>query len=48
MVVAVYINFNGNCREAVQFYADVFNTEKPESMTFAEMQPDPDFQYPRN
>jgi PhnB protein len=46
MVVTVYINFNGNCREAVQFYAEVFKTEKPEIMTFAEMPPDPDFTVP--
>lgn len=46
MVVNVYINFNGNCREAVEFYAEVFNTEKPEIMTFAEMPPDPEFEVP--
>lgn len=46
MVVTVYINFNGNCREAVEFYAEVFNTEKPEIMTFAEMPPDPEFEVP--
>jgi len=46
MVVTVYINFNGNCREAVEFYAEVFNTEKPDIMTFAEMPPDPEFEVP--
>ncbi len=46
MVVTVYINFNGNCREAVEFYAEVFNTEKQEIMTFAEMPPDPEFEVP--
>jgi PhnB protein len=46
MVVTVYINFNGNCREAVEFYAEVFNTEKPEIMTFAEMPPDPELEVP--
>ncbi len=46
MVVTVYINFNGNCREAVEFYAEVFNTKKPEIMTFAEMPPDPEFEVP--
>jgi len=46
MVITVYINFNGNCRNAVQFYAEVFNTKKPEIMTFAEMPPDPDFKVP--
>jgi hypothetical protein len=32
MIVTVYINFNGNCRDAVQFYAEVFNTDKPEML----------------
>ena len=36
MAVDVYLVFNGNCREAVEFYADVFNTEKPQFMTFGE------------
>lgn len=46
MVVTVYINFNGNCRDAVHFYAEVFKTNKPEIMTFSEMPPDPDFKVP--
>lgn len=28
MAIESYINFNGNCREAVEFYADVFKTER--------------------
>lgn len=28
MVVDVYLYFNGNCREAVGFYAQVFESEK--------------------
>jgi PhnB protein len=43
MSVSAYINFNGNCREAVNYYAEVFGTEKPQFMTFAEMPPDPAF-----
>lgn len=31
-----YINFNGNCREAVDFYADVFKTENPVIMTYGD------------
>lgn len=31
-----YINFNGNCREAVNFYSDIFKTEKPIIMTYGE------------
>jgi PhnB protein len=37
MPVNPYINFSGNCREAVEFYADVFQTEKPKIMTYGEM-----------
>ena len=36
MSVDVYLNFNGNCREAVEFYAKVFGTEKPNIMAFGE------------
>ncbi|RCW51943.1 VOC family protein [Paenibacillus prosopidis] len=46
MAVDVYINFNGNCREAVEFYAEVFGTEKPQIMTFGETPPDPNFTLP--
>lgn len=37
MSVKAYLNFNGNCREAVEFYAKVFGTEKPEIMLFGDM-----------
>lgn len=30
------INFNGNCREAVAFYAKVFGQEEPYILTYAE------------
>lgn len=46
MTVHVYINFNGNCREAVEYYAEVFETERPKMMTFGEMPPDPEFIVP--
>ncbi|MDP4086457.1 MAG: glyoxalase/bleomycin resistance/extradiol dioxygenase family protein [Bacillota bacterium] len=39
MTVNVYVNFNGNCREAVEFYAQVFGSEKPQFMTFGETSP---------
>lgn len=41
-----YINFNGNCREAMEYYADVFKTEKPKFMTFGEAQGDPNHPIP--
>lgn len=43
MTIEAYINFNGNCREAVEFYSEVFETDKPQIMTFGEMPPDPEF-----
>ncbi|CAM4208916.1 VOC family protein [Paenibacillus alkaliterrae] len=46
MSVDVYINFNGNCREAVEFYAEVFETAKPQIMTFGETPPNPEFVLP--
>ncbi|MBS4176704.1 VOC family protein [Lederbergia citrea] len=46
MAVDVYLNFNGNCREAVEFYAQVFGKEKPKIMTFGETPPNPEFPLP--
>lgn len=46
MSVDIYMNFNGNCREAAEFYAEVFETEKPEIMTFGEAPQHPDYQLP--
>jgi PhnB protein len=43
MAVQPYINFSGNCREAVEFYAKVFGTEKPQIMSFGDTPPDPGF-----
>lgn len=46
MAVNVYMIFNGNCREVVEFYADVFETEKPQIMTFGDSPPNPEFPLP--
>lgn len=46
MAVDVYLNFNGNCREAAEYYAEVFGTEKPQIMTFGETPPNPDYPLP--
>jgi len=35
----VFINFNENCREAVNFYAQVFGLEEPAIMTYGEAPP---------
>lgn len=46
MAVDVYLNFNGNCREAVEFYAQVFGIENPQIMTFGDAPPNPKFPLP--
>lgn len=46
MAVNAYLNFNGNCREAVEFYAKVFGTDQPQIMTFGATPPDPSFPLP--
>lgn len=35
MTINSYIKFNGNCLEAIRFYADVFGVE-PKTLTFGE------------
>lgn len=48
MAVGVYINFNGNCREAVEFYAKAFGTEEPKIMAFGDAPPNPEFPVPED
>ena len=43
MQLELFINFDGNCREAVAFYAQVFQSEVKNLMTFGETPPDPNF-----
>lgn len=40
MAVEAFVNFAGNCREAVLYYAEVFNTEPPEFMEFGDGSPE--------
>jgi PhnB protein len=42
----IFINFNGNCEEAVLFYASVFGKGSPEFMRFKDAAPDPSFPIP--
>ena len=37
MAIQAYINFRGNCREAVKFYAKVFEAPEPRIMAFGDM-----------
>lgn len=46
MAINIYVNFNGNCREAVQFYANAFKTEEPRIMSFEEAPPNPNYPLP--
>ncbi|MGD6833934.1 VOC family protein [Sutcliffiella halmapala] len=46
MSVDVYLVFNGNCREAVEFYAKVFQTENPRIMTFGDSPQNPEYPLP--
>lgn len=46
MAVEVYLIFNGNCREAVEFYSKVFKTEEPNIMTFGDSPQDPSYTMP--
>lgn len=41
MSIHPYLNFNGNCREAVEYYAEVFGLDKPHIMTFGDTPSDP-------
>ena len=41
MPINPYINFAGNCREAVNYYAKAFRTQPVQMQTFGEMPADP-------
>ena len=43
MQLELFINFDGNCREAVEFYAKVFKSEVGNLMTYGEAPPDPSY-----
>jgi PhnB protein len=43
MKLELFINFDGNCREAVTFYAKVFKSEVNNMMTYGQTPPDPNY-----
>ncbi len=43
MSLNAYIRFNGNCRQAVEYYAEVFSCQKPNIMTFGQFHNESDF-----
>ena len=36
MVFDVFVTFNGNCKEAVEYYAEIFKQDIPKMMTFGD------------
>ncbi|MCL1976179.1 MAG: VOC family protein [Firmicutes bacterium] len=46
MQLEMFINFNGNCREAVEFYAKVFKSTVNNLMTYGDAPPDPAYSVP--
>ena len=46
MSVDIYLNFAGNCREAVEYYAKVFGLDSPKIMTFGDTPENPDYPLP--
>lgn len=46
MSLHAYLNFQGNAKEAMEFYAGVLGTEAPSIMYFKDMPPNPDFPIP--
>lgn len=46
MPLNAYLNFNGNTREVVHFYADAFGLPAPELMTFGSMPANPEHPLP--
>jgi PhnB protein len=45
MSIQAYIYFNGNCREAVEFYANVFQTNQPQFMLYGDFYGESDFEH---
>jgi len=46
MQLELFINFNGNCREAVEFYAKVFRSEVGNLMTYGDVPSEPGYTVP--
>jgi PhnB protein len=46
VAVDVYLYFNGNCREAVEYYAQVFETEQSQIMAYGDNPPNPEYPLP--
>ena len=43
MEINAFINFNGNCRQAAEYYAKVFQADPPRIASYGDNPPDPQF-----
>lgn len=43
MKLDLFLNFGGDCRQAVEFYAQVFQAEVRDLMTYGDTPPDPNY-----
>ena len=46
MPINPYLTFDGNAREAATYYAQIFETEPPQFMTYGDMGEDPNYPLP--
>jgi len=46
MLLEMFFNFDGDCRDAVEFYAKVFNSSVNNLMTYGNVPPDPNSPIP--
>ncbi|MBS3872184.1 MAG: glyoxalase/bleomycin resistance/extradiol dioxygenase family protein [Firmicutes bacterium] len=46
MGIHAYLTFNGHCRQAYEFYAEVFSAEKGDLSTYGDAPPNPEFSLP--
>lgn len=46
MAIVPYLIFDGNAHQAIEYYAEVFQVEKPEIITYGSMPLDPDYEFP--
>lgn len=46
MGINAYLTFNGNCRQAYEFYAEIFGSEKGDLSTYGDAPPNPEFALP--
>ncbi|MGB3160579.1 MAG: VOC family protein [Carnobacterium sp.] len=44
MAIGIYLTFDGNAREVVDFYSDVFNVEKNDIMTYGDRSLNPNIE----